>query len=134
MADIQAKAHFILYVRDQAKSAQFYNEVLNTKPSLNVPGMTEFRLNDDCILGLMPEAGIKRLLGATIRDPALGSGIPRAELYLRVFDPEGYHERAIAAGAKELSAMQRRNWGDVAGYSEDPDGHVLVFAKSCKES
>ena len=64
------KAHFILYVTDQARSTAFYAQVLALSPTLNMPGMTEFTLADQCILGLMPEASIKRLLGNKLPDPA----------------------------------------------------------------
>ena len=94
--------------------------------------MTEFRLDESVVLGLMPESGIRRLLGSAIPDPAAASGIPRSELYLRVAEPERYHERAIRAGARELSAIALRDWGDVAGYVADPDGHVLAFARTAK--
>lgn len=124
------KAHFILYVSDQARSAAFYIEVLGTKPALDVPGMTEFALNDGCVLGLMPEKGIKRLLGDALPDPAEANGIPRAELYLRVDDPNAFHQLAIKNGAKELSPVDRRDLGDIAGYSMDIDGHVIAFAKA----
>lgn len=100
-------------------------------PRLDVPGMTEFELSPGCVLGLMPEKGIKRLLPA-MPDPEAGNGIPRAEVYLTVSDPELYHARALAAGARELSPMEPRGWGDKAAYSLDPDGHVLVFAAPSK--
>jgi hypothetical protein len=51
------RIHLILYVNDQAHSADFYARVLACAPSLNVPGMTEFTLSANCVLGLMPEAG-----------------------------------------------------------------------------
>jgi len=41
-----------------------------------------------------------------------------------------FHNRAISSGAKELSSLSKRPWGDMAAYSLDPDGHVLVFAKA----
>lgn len=123
------KAHFILYVSDQKQSASFYSTVLGQRPRLDVPGMTEFALSDDCILGLMPEQGIKRLLGAALPDPANANGAPRAELYLRVEDPQAYHRRAIENGARELSSVKIRDWGDMAGYSLDRDGHVIAFAR-----
>jgi catechol 2,3-dioxygenase-like lactoylglutathione lyase family enzyme len=122
-------SHFIFYVRDQEMSTCFYEKILELPPSLNVPGMTEFHLGDGCILGLMPEKGIKRLLGDSIEDPATARGIPRAELYLRVEDPIQYMDRAKTAGAKLLSKVGRRDWGDLAGYIADPDGHVVAFAK-----
>jgi len=123
------KAHFILYVSDQARSTAFYSLVLNVPPSLNVPGMTEFAFGDQCVLGLMPEAGIKRLLGEKLPDPATAQGVPRAELYVLVAQPADYHRRALAAGAIELSELLDRDWGHRAAYSLDPDGHVLAFAE-----
>jgi uncharacterized glyoxalase superfamily protein PhnB len=91
--------------------------------------MTEFELHEGCVLGLMPEAGIKRLLGERLPDPARAHGVPRAELYLTVGDPAAWLARAVAAGAVELSAVAARDWGDEAGYCLDPDGHVLAFAR-----
>ena len=123
------KANIILYVNDQGKSRDFYAAVLAMKPALDVPGMTEFRLNDGCVLGLMPEKGIKRLLGDKLPDPALAGGYPKAEIYLTVDEPAVYHARALEAGAKELSSLKAMDWGDTAAYSLDPDHHVLVFAK-----
>ncbi len=122
------KANFILYVADQARSMAFYRAALDLTPTLDVPGMTELTLSPGCVLGLMPEAGIKRLLPA-LPDPAVAAGVPRAELYLTVDDPGAAHRRALAAGARELSPLSQRNWGDEAAYSLDPDGHVLVFAR-----
>ncbi len=118
-------AHLILYVRDQEKSTRFYQDVLNLKPILHVPGMTEFQLSDGCILGLMPEAGIQRLLGDHFTK--MGNGL-RAELYLRVDDPQISHRNALEAGAKELSPLQKRDWGHFVAYSLDFDGNVLAFA------
>jgi catechol 2,3-dioxygenase-like lactoylglutathione lyase family enzyme len=120
--------HFILYVADQARSARFYARVLDCAPRLDVPGMTEFDLPGGAVLGLMPEAGIKRLLGETLPDPARASGIPRAELYLLVDDPAAVHRRALDAGATELSPLLARDWGHRVAYALDPDGHVLAFA------
>ena len=121
-------AHFILYVRDQAASARFYRAVLGVAPRLDVPGMTELELGG-AVLGLMPEAGIRRLLGDALPDPASANGVPRAELYLVVDDPASFHRRAIEAGAREISALAPRDWGHEAAYSLDPDGHVLAFAR-----
>jgi uncharacterized glyoxalase superfamily protein PhnB len=91
--------------------------------------MSEFTLSGDCVLGLMPEAGIKRLLGQVLPDPARAAGIPRAEIYLYVNCPGDFHHRAIAAGAVELSGLIDRAWGDRVAYSLDPDGNVLAFAE-----
>jgi len=127
------KSLVIFYVADQERSSKFYSQVFACEPTLNVPGMTEFALTPTSVLGLMPEAGIKRLLGNALPDLASAHGIPRAELYLRVADAAAYHQRALSAGAKELSAMALRSWGDRAAYSLDPDGHVIAFAEKVGE-
>ncbi len=125
-------AHFIFYVDDQASATVFYSSVLDASPSLEVPGMTQFNLPGGSTLGLMPSEGIKRLLGERLPDPNTAAGIPRAELYLIVEDPRTYHQRAIEAGGLELSPVEPRDWGDIAGYCLDPDGHVLAFANPRK--
>lgn len=123
-----SESYFILYVADQEQSTAFYSEVLGFDPRLHVPGMSEFLLPGGGVLGLMPEQGIRRLLGPALPDPSSGRGVPRCELYLLVNDPGAWHSRSLEAGAKELSPLQPRNWGHLAAYSLDSDGHVLAFA------
>ncbi|HEY9082633.1 MAG TPA: VOC family protein [Vicingaceae bacterium] len=120
---------FILYVADQEKSKQFYEKLLGTKPSLHVPGMTEFQLSESTKLGLMPENGIATILGNSTPHPNTGNGIPRCELYLKVKNAENYIKRGIQLGAKLISLIQQRDWGDNAGYIADTDGHVIAFAE-----
>jgi uncharacterized glyoxalase superfamily protein PhnB len=90
--------------------------------------MTEFELPGNAILGLMPANNIKQLLGAVLPDPNQARGVPRCELYLIVDDPQSFHDRALLAGANELSPLEHRNWGHKVAYSLDPDGHVIAFA------
>jgi len=123
------RAHLILYVADQARATAFYTRALGVKPRLDVPGMTELALPGGAVLGLMPSAGIRRLLGDALPLAEPGRGIPRAELYLVVAEPEPFLERAVAAGATLLSPIEPRDWGHRAGYCLDPDGHVLAFAQ-----
>jgi uncharacterized glyoxalase superfamily protein PhnB len=122
------KVHTIIYVSDQQKSTDFYKSILAIDPILDVPGMTEFKLSEEHILGLMPEKGIKQLLGDEFPDPASANGIPRVELYMCIENPEVFFERAVKLGAKQLSPILKRDWGALAGYVMDPDGHVLAFS------
>lgn len=123
------KTHIILYVSDQKLSTSFYSHVLNREPILDVPGMTEFELSPDCILGLMPESGIAKIISPPMPHPASGSGIPRCELYLYVDNVEEACNTALKHGAQIISPKAPRNWGDTACYLSDPDGHVVAFAE-----
>lgn len=128
------RTHFILYVQDQNRSRDFYSIVLGQRPSLDVPGMTEFNLPGGGILGLMPAGGISRLLGPVLPDPVQAEGIPRAELYLLGDDAEMVFDRALAAGGTLLSPLEERDWGHTVAYCLDPDAHVLALAKTSHRS
>ncbi|HLO73689.1 MAG TPA: VOC family protein [Flavobacterium sp.] len=122
------KIEFILYVSNQEKSTKFYKTILQQNPSLNVPGMTEFTLNEFVKIGLMPNDGIATITTPTLPHPTSGNGIPRCELYLRVENIETIFEEAKRAGAIEISPIALRDWGDTVGYVADFDGHVIAFA------
>jgi predicted enzyme related to lactoylglutathione lyase len=119
----------ILYVADQQRSRDFYKAILNREPKLDVPGMTEFSLNEKTLLGLMPESGIEKILGDKMPSPNSGNGIPRCELYLAVPDVEIAFEKLIIHGGKSISPPEMRDWGHFAAYGADPDGHVVAFAQ-----
>lgn len=118
----------ILYVPDQELARRFWENLLHAPPRLHVPGMTEFQLPGGLLLGLMPEAGIRRLLPELAKTAPSPAGPARAELYLVVDDPADWLARALQAGASLLDPPVARDWGDVAGYVLDPWGHVLAFA------
>jgi uncharacterized glyoxalase superfamily protein PhnB len=128
-----AKVEFIIYVRDQQKSSAFYQSVLKQAPVLNVPGMTEFQISEDTKIGIMPEAGVKKILRHFVPDPAIANGIPRCEIYLYVDAPTEYVERALEAGAILIDEEKDRDWGDRAAYCADLDGHILAFACKIKQ-
>lgn len=122
----------ILYVSDQARSTRFYQDIFRMPPDLNVPGMAEFNLSDQCKLGLMPNSGIAKILGEQIPHPESGNGIPRCELYLYVDDVKLEYENALKCGATLISPPANRDWGDSVCYFSDPDGHIIAFATKCQ--
>ena len=119
---------FILYISNQEKSRDFYQILLQQNPSLDVPGMTEFTLNNFVKIGLMPNNGIAKIITPILPHPNSGNGIPRCELYLQVDNIEILFEEAKKAGAKEVSPITLRDWGDYVGYISDFDGHVIALA------
>ena len=114
---------------NQERSKDFYEKLLKIKPSLHVPGMTEFILAENVKLGLMPEKGIAKIIAKHLPHPSKGQGIPRCELYLKVNTPLNYLKRGMKLGGKEISKFQIRDWGDKVGYLSDLDGHIIAFAQ-----
>ena len=119
----------ILYVNNQQESSEFYTNLFRQNPDLNVPGMTEFKLAENCKLGLMPNKGIAKILSSKTPHPDQGNGIPRCELYFYVEDIQFEFENALKIGAKLISGIEDRDWGDKACYFADLDGHIIAFAK-----
>lgn len=127
------QAEFILFVADQTRSRNFYRTVLAMEPTLDVPGMTEFDLGG-CKLGLMPEAGMARILTPAMSHPGQANGIPRCEVYLLVKTAEEVVGRCRSASAMEVSPLLARGWGHRVAYFADPDGHVLAIAEPIARS
>lgn len=119
----------ILYVNDQETSCAFYQNIFRKEADLNVPGMTEFNLSDNCKIGLMPNNGIAKILVDKTPHPDCGNGIPRCELYLYVDNVQLEFDNATKNGARLISPILDRNWGDKACYFSDPDGHIIAFAE-----
>jgi uncharacterized glyoxalase superfamily protein PhnB len=119
----------ILYVNDQQASTAFYTKLFRQKPYLNVSGMTEFKLAENCKLGLMPNKRIAKILSEKTPHPDLGNGIPRCELYLYVENIQLEFDNATKIGAKFISEIQVRDWGDRVCYFSDIDGHIIAFAE-----
>jgi uncharacterized glyoxalase superfamily protein PhnB len=119
----------ILYVNDQELSKTFYQKLLRMEAALHVPGMTEFILSSSCKLGLMPNKGIAKILQDKTPHPDKGSGIPRCELYLSVDSVQAEFDNARECGAKLISPIVDRDWGDKVCYFADPDGHIIAFAE-----
>lgn len=122
----------ILYVNDQETSSKFYQNIFRKSHDLNVPGMTEFNLSENCKLGLMPNKGIAKILADKTPHPDSGNGIPRCELYLWVENIQLEFENATKSGAKLISPIIDRDWGDRVCYFSDPDGHIIAFAEKIK--
>ena len=124
---------FILYVKNQQMSAEFYSKLLMMEPILDEPGMTEFQLAESVKLGIMPEDGIYKILQDKTSHPKSANGAPRCEIYLNVKNPDEYLERAVLHGAILIDDCKERGWGATVGYCADLDGHILAFAKRVSE-
>jgi len=119
----------ILYVRDLARAARFYDAAFCWPKSVNVPVYVEYRVNDGARLGLMPQGHTRHFLGEELGTRRPTDDCPRAEVYLRVKDLDGAIARLDALGAVCTSPRAAKSWGDEAAYYLDHDGYVLAVAR-----
>lgn len=118
----------ILAVSDLERSKRFYAEVFAWPRTVDVPVYAEHELPGGMRLGLYERKGFAHNTGQL--PELLPSGaLAATELYFHVDDPRAYAERLAAAGARVLSPLALRPWGDEAAYFADPDGNVLVVAR-----
>jgi predicted enzyme related to lactoylglutathione lyase len=118
----------ILAVTDLERAKRFYAEAFGWSRSVEVPVYVEHELPGGMRLGLYERGGFAKNTGQLpVEAPA--PAITATELYLHVDDPAAAAERLTAAGARLLSPLAERPWGDDAAYFADPDGNVLVVAR-----
>ena len=121
----------ILAVQDLQSATRFYREAFGWPEPVSVPVYVEFNLPDGMRLGLYERNGFGRNTGQVPSRVAPGE-LAATELYFHTDDIARAIERIRAAGARELSALARRDWGDEAAYFADPDGNVIVLAREAQ--
>jgi PhnB protein len=107
-----------LNVRDSARAVEFYKAAF---------GATEvFRFGDDSVVARLSVEGAEFWLSdespehLNFSPESLGGGTVR--IILTVADPDAFFARAVAAGAKQVSAVEEGN-GWRVGRVVDPFGH-----------
>lgn len=88
----------------------------------------ELELPDGRGLGLYRREGFGRNTGQAPMAVPAGELVGN-ELYFHVTELETAVDRLARAGARELSPLAARDWGDEAAYFADPDGNVIVVAR-----
>lgn len=122
----------ILYVSDVETSKEFYKKLFRMNPILDLSTISEFSITANFKIGLMSNNSIAKIVSKELPHPNEGNGIPRCELYLNVNNIESEYKNAINSGAKLLSPILDRDWGDRVCYFADPDGHIIAFAEKIK--
>jgi predicted enzyme related to lactoylglutathione lyase len=123
----------ILAVSDLPRSVKFYSHAFGWTKIVDVPVYVEFELPGGMRLGLYERKSFGLNMGQlpfTVPEGALTS----TELYFYSDDLEGDIARILHAGARQLSELKPRDWGDEAAYFADPDGNVIVLARADEQS
>lgn len=116
-----------LIVHDAAGAIDFYQRAFGAVESMRLMmpsgtvGHAELRIGDSTIM-LADECPEMQA-----RSPRAFGGTP-VSLLLYVDDVDARFQQAIAAGGKEMRAVQDQFYGDRSGIVADPYGHVWTIA------
>ena len=122
--------HVIFAVDDVRRAAAFYQGVFGWPRNERIDYREYVELHSpDGTLGLCERGTYARLTGATPMTPTNGDVSP-AYLYVRVPDVRKVIGNLDAAGARPLSPLAARSWGEEAAWFADPDGNVVAVAQS----
>lgn len=118
----------ILAVSDLARAREFYRRALGWPETVSVPVYSELEGPNGLRVGLYARESFGVNTGRVPHAVPPGELAP-TELYLHADDLPSAIERLAAAGARPLSPLAPRPWGDEAAYFADPDGNVIVAAR-----
>ncbi|MBL8918110.1 MAG: VOC family protein [Myxococcaceae bacterium] len=118
----------IIAVEHFDKSVVFYKAAFDWAVTVETPVYVEFALPGGQRLGIYEREGFGRNTGQVPAKVPAGELAPM-ELYLYSDDLEAAVTRMVVAGARALSPLALRQWGDEAAYFADPSGTVLVLAR-----
>ncbi len=119
----------ILAVDDLDKAVRFYDEAFGWPLAVRVPVFAQYALPSGMSLALYERHGFGVNTGQVPEVIAAG-GLAPTELYFESEDPAAAAARLHEAGARQLSALAPRPWGDEVAYFADPWGNVLAVARS----
>lgn len=119
----------ILAVSDLSRSLSFYRRVFAWRQTVDTPRYVEFALPNGLRLGLYQRESFALNVAQTPLTVPPGELTP-TEIYFQTDDLPGLIARLEQIGARKLSPLALRDWGDEAAYFADPDGNVVVIARS----
>ena len=98
------------------RSRAFYERVLALRADDTVPSRLYFHCGDV----------IMALIDWSIEGRGPFQATPD-DLYFATDDLDAAHDRAVSAGARQVSPVEKRPWGERSFYCLDPDGNRLCF-------
>jgi catechol 2,3-dioxygenase-like lactoylglutathione lyase family enzyme len=127
---IVAPVQVIFAVSDLRRSLEFYERAFGWPRNdwIDYTNYVELLPPDGGALGLYEREGFAATVGA--EPAALDGRVSPAYLYVRVEDVRAAVAALEEAGARQLSPLTKRDWGEEAAWFADPDGNVVAVAQA----
>ncbi len=122
----------IIAVSDLERSTQFYSDIFQWELFLQEGTVTIFELPNKNHFMLYKKESFAINPGQQPTMVPDGS-ITSTEFYFHTQDLESIILRLETHGARILSPLAKRTWGDEAAYYSDPDGNVIAVARPLKD-
>ena len=118
----------VLACQDVARARAFYLRAFGWEVKADLSFYVEMEAPTGLRVGLYARDGFERNTGEPSA-PRPSGGTTSCELYVYVDDPASALERLVSAGARRITEVAPRAWGDAAGYAADPEGNVVAVAR-----
>lgn len=118
----------ILSTPNVLTSVEFYNTFFAKKPHIHVNVYAEYILENNQRIGLYAQDSLAQITGQISIQP-VPPKLGAVELYFYPQNLKDAIARAEVAGARQLSPLQPRDWGDKVIYYADPFGIIIALAE-----
>jgi lactoylglutathione lyase len=122
-------SHTIFYVKDVIQTVEFYEKALGIKCKFihESNAYAEMATGDVALAFVSEELGHMNLPQGF--EPNSLKKPPQAcEIAFTTSDPQKLYDRALKAGATDLSAPTQKPWGQIVAYVRDPNGILIEIA------
>ncbi|MDF1838214.1 MAG: VOC family protein [Planctomycetota bacterium] len=127
-SDLPQQVLTILAAQDLAASADFYEKLLGWERTVDVPVYVQLTAPGGLGLGIYERESYGVNTGQVPPLPKAGHA-GGAEIYFYCKDLEERVALAESLGARPLSPLSKRMWGDEVAYFADPDENVVALAR-----
>lgn len=115
------------------RAVRFYTRAFDWPMVVEERDFVKFDLPGGRGLALCSYDAFERYTGQRFSGSPTGK-LTGVEIYLRCDVLAHTIARLAAAGARELTELSPRDWGDEAAYFADPDGNVIAVARPLRSS
>jgi lactoylglutathione lyase len=115
----------ILYVADVEQTVAFYERAFGFERKFVAPGEYGELRTGETTLAFAARTFVQGHFSIPVQSAEPSAAAPPVEIALVTDDVQAAYDRAVAAGATEVTAPAKKSWGQIVGYVRDNNGFLL---------